>query len=362
MSAGATTAVVVDDSQFMRTTISEILEADGISVLAEAKDGDAGVDAVLEHEPDVVTMDVEMPGTNGIEAVERIMDRRATPILMLSAHTGEDADVTFEALDRGAVDFFEKPRGEVSVGLSHSEEQLIETVRSVAAATPTVATTTDAPDAPGQISTRRRSLPDRPTLVIGASTGGPTVVERLLSTLPDGVFRVLITQHMPESFTEGFAERLDRKSDYQVRQAEDGDRIVAGEALVAPGSHHMEVSGYHDGRLRIGLTDPSEGGVTPSIDVTMRSAADQIDDPLVGVILTGMGDDGSAGVTALDAANGSVLAQDEETSAVFGMPARAIETGAVDLVRPAGGLVEGVLEILDSKATVDTTEVSSEHD
>jgi two-component system chemotaxis response regulator CheB len=343
--SGTVTAVVVDDSGFMRATITDILESGGIRVVAEASDGAKSVAAVREHEPDVVTMDVEMPGMGGIEAVERIMAERPTPILMLSAHTGADSSVTFEALQRGAVDFFEKPRGEVSVGLSRSEGPLVDAVREVAAATPT-GPEGGRTEESSRTSTAVGALPERPTLVIGASTGGPNVVERTLAALPAPAFRVLVVQHMPASFTGGFADRLDERSDYDVSEAGNGDRIGRGEALVAPGDSHLEVTGYRSGRLRVGLTDDPEKSVQPAIDVTMTSAAERIEDSLVGAVLTGMGDDGSAGVKAIKRAGGHVVVQDEDSSAVFGMPKRAIETGSVDTVRPAPELAEGIVEVL----------------
>jgi two-component system chemotaxis response regulator CheB len=343
--SGMVTAVVVDDSQFMRTAITDILESGRITVAGEARDGAEALDAVRDHEPDVVTMDVEMPGMGGIEAVERIMAEQPTPILMLSAHTGEDAEVTFEALDRGAVDFFEKPSGEISMGLSRSEEQLIEAVHSVATATPTRSGAEDTRS--GDPDVAESTLPDRPTLIIGASTGGPNVVERTIAGLSTTDFRILVVQHMPGSFTGGFADRLDERSNYDAREAEDGDRIGPGEVLVAPGSCHMEVTGYRSGRLRVGLTDTPDLSVRPAIDVTMQSAAEHVADPLVGAVLTGMGNDGQAGVQAIKHAGGYVVAQDEVSSAVFGMPKRAIETGCVDAVLPARDLAEGIVDVLD---------------
>jgi two-component system chemotaxis response regulator CheB len=164
---------------------------------------------------------------------------------------------------------------------------------------------------------------------------------------------------MPDTFTGGFADRLDKRSAYSVSEAGDGDRIGAGDALVAPGDSHLEVTGYRRGRLRVGLTDAPDLSVRPAIDVTMRSAVEHVSDPLVGAILTGMGDDGTEGVKAIKRAGGRVVAQDEETSAVFGMPERAIETGCVDAVRPACALAEGVVTVFDADAAESKeTEVS----
>jgi two-component system chemotaxis response regulator CheB len=340
---------VADDSHFMRSVITDILEEGGIDVVGEARDGREAVDLVADLEPDVVTMDVEMPEMDGIEAVECIMAEHPTPVVMLSAHTDENADVTFEALDRGAVDFFTKPGGEVSMEMSRLEDQLVEMVASVAEAD---ATGSDrASTASG--GTRTGSYDEDTTLVVGSSTGGPKEVERLLSALPlEADLRVLVVQHMPEGFTGRFASRLDAHSDYDVREAGDGDRLGGGEVLVAPGDRHVVVSNYHSGRIRVELSDdPPINSVRPSVDVTMRSAATVVTDPLVGVVLTGMGEDGAAGITAIKDAGGHTIAQDEATSAVFGMPRRAIETGDVDDVLPAEGIPSGILET----ATANTT-------
>ncbi|ACV11126.1 response regulator receiver modulated CheB methylesterase [Halorhabdus utahensis DSM 12940] len=344
-------AVVADDSHFMRSVISDILEEGGIEVVTTARDGRAAITAVREHEPDVVTMDVEMPEMNGIEAAERIMAERPTPILMLSAHTDENADVTFEALEKGAVDFFTKPGGEVSMEMSRLKEQLVDMVLSVAE----VDVTTDAgrsePASASEPTIKPGSVVENPTLVIGSSTGGPTVVEQILSELPAAAdLRILVVQHMPTDFTGRFATRLNKRSEYTVREAGDGDRIGGGEALVAAGGRHMEVSNYRSGRLRVALTDDDPvNSVRPSVDVTMESAAAVIDDPLVGVILTGMGTDGAAGIRAIKAAGGTTLAQDEASSAVYGMPKRAVETGQVDAICPLDTLSDRILDAINAE-------------
>jgi len=371
MAVGSTPqAVVADDSHFMRSVISDILEESGIDVVAVAKNGREAVDAVVETDPDVVTMDVEMPEMNGIEATDRIMSTRPTPILMLSAHTDENADVTFQALEKGAVDFFRKPGGEVSMEMSRMQDQLVDVVESVAAVDPTdssdvasartagsgvdaggvgtdgaVGTETAGPDA----GTAATEYVDDPTVVIGSSTGGPTVVEQVLSDLPLAAdLRVLVVQHMPSGFTGRFAERLDARSEYSVREAADGDRIGGGEALIAAGDYHMKVTGYRRGRLRVGLTqDPPVNNVRPAVDVTMETAAERVTGPLAGVILTGMGEDGAAGVRAIHEAGGYTVAQDEATSAVFGMPKRAIETGCVDGVAPVNDVAAAILDAFE---------------
>ncbi|SFR43813.1 chemotaxis-specific protein-glutamate methyltransferase CheB [Halogeometricum limi] len=361
----------------MRTLIRTLLEDGDIDVVAEAADGAAAIDTVAEYSPDVVTMDIEMPEMNGIEAVEAIMDDHPTPVLMLSAHAEDDADVTFEALDKGAVDFVTKPGGEVTSSMPRVKRELVEKVRSAAAVdlSATRRTTTlgrremprstgtrtaersrsrsrresdertatdDASDSPADADT---PYPDLSTLVVGASTGGPNVVERVLSDLPAMAnLRVLVVQHMPEGFTRRFADRLDTRSAYDVREATDGERIGVGDARVAPGGSHLVTERDRNGRLSLKLTDTKPiHGVKPAIDLTMASAVETVDGPLVGALLTGMGRDGVDGMGRIHEAGGHTVAQDEDTSAIFGMPKRAIETGCVDAVSPADDIASHIL-------------------
>ncbi|WP_206731709.1 chemotaxis-specific protein-glutamate methyltransferase CheB [Halorubrum amylolyticum] len=351
--------VVVDDSPFMRGLISDLLTDAGVAVVGEAGDGAEALSVVAETRPDVVTMDVEMPGMGGLEAVERLMDETPTPVLMLSAHTAEGAEVTFEALERGAVDFFSKPGGEVSAGVSRESDRLVEAVRSVAGADLAAATRDrrerDAAGGGPSAAASGASTPsasaasadlDGPlTVVIGASTGGPNAVERVMSALPTADCRIVIVQHMPEAFTPRFADRLDEASAYDVREASDGARIGSGEALVARGGSHTRIDSYRSGRLRVNLDEDDSQSVTPAADVTMRSAAEVVDGPLVGVVLTGMGSDASEGIRAMADAGARTIAQSEDTCVIYGMPKRAVETGGVDEVCDlddvAGAIVGG---------------------
>ncbi|MFB6131732.1 MAG: chemotaxis-specific protein-glutamate methyltransferase CheB [Salinigranum sp.] len=340
----------------MRTLIRSLLEDAGVEVIDEARDGVEAIETVDERRPDVVTMDIEMPRKNGIEAVEGIMETCPTPVLMLSAHADEDAEVTFEALEKGAVDFVKKPGGEITSNMSKVSRELTEKVESAAAAdvtvtaanprTSAVAATSGA--SAGGPSAPRRTYPEGATVIVGASTGGPNVVEGFLSALPPAAnLRVLVIQHMPEGFTRRFAERLDRRSGYEVKEARDGERVGPGDVRVAPGGSHLLVSDDRGGRLRVELSDADPiHGVKPAIDPTMISAADSVRRPLAGVLLTGMGRDGVDGMRRIERAGGRTIAQDEETSAIFGMPRRAIEAGCVETVLPAGDVAEGVLEAI----------------
>ncbi len=371
--ASATRAVVVDDSHFMRTLIRTLLEDGGIEVVAEASDGDEAVDAVAAERPDVVTMDIEMPRADGIQAVEGIMRECPTPVLMLSAHAEEGAEVTFEALEKGAVDFVTKPGGEVSSEMTGVKHELVEKVRSVATADVSAAVSTgrsgsgggstgrgsadaDAGSGAGQsassadaaASTTGTAVPDGATVLVGASTGGPNVVEGVLGGFPAAAnLRVIVVQHMPDGFTGRFADRLDRRCPYRVREARDGERMGPGEVRIAPGGRHLSVTDDRAGRLRLELEDGDPvHGVKPAIDPAMTSAAANVDGPLAAVLLTGMGRDGVDGMGAVRRAGGRTVAQDENTSAIFGMPKRAIEAGAVHTVLPADRIAEGVLHEL----------------
>ncbi|MFC4543720.1 chemotaxis-specific protein-glutamate methyltransferase CheB [Halosolutus amylolyticus] len=400
-----TGVLVVDDSQFMRTVIGNALSDAGYDV-ETASNGAEAIDAVAEYDPDVVTMDVEMPELGGIEAVERIMATNPTLILMLSAYTESGTEATLDALERGAVEFLHKPdpSNPGSKNIAHLAEEVVETVDELAdadvsslalaraaaavhstssatdavsnrSATPAAGPVTESgtataspgagptpapgagadPDAAGEDEAIEPvSIDDEPdadpTIVIGASTGGPKIVERLFTRLPAALgATVLVVQHMPVGFTGRFADRLDSLSEYDVREASDGDRIGPGEAAVAPGDHHLEVARATDGSLVLRLDDgPRIHGVRPAIDVTMETAAEAVADPLCGVVLTGMGRDGAGGIEAISAAGGHTIAQDEATSPVFGIPCQAIETGCIDEVAPASEIVD---EIVDAFAT-----------
>lgn len=337
-------ALVVDDSSVMREILSQILESGGIDVVARASNGYEALEAIEAHDPDVATVDINMPKMGGLELIERVMDERPMPILVVSSQTERGADITFEALELGAVDYVTKPSGEVSVDIWSKDQEIIEQLETIARIDEERLLRSSEPTDADPSVDASGSFPNDPTLIIGASTGGPQVVERVLRELPrEAGLRILVVQHMTDHYTSRFAQRLDEVSEYNVREATDGDRIGPGDAVIAKGGYHLDVRGFTRGSVRVGLDDgPQRHNVRPAIDVTMETAAERVTGNLVGVVMTGMGADGAAGLSAIKAAGGKTIAQDEATSRIFGMPQRAIETGDVDMVLPEERIAEGI--------------------
>jgi len=322
--------LIVDDSMFMRAAIKKVLEAaPGIEVVGQGRDGREGVDKVLELQPDVVTMDFNMPQLNGAEAVREIMRNRPTPVIMFSAHTKEGARETFEALGAGAVDFVTKPAGEVSADLSSIAGELVQKVLAARGARPQAITPAKPPPSAGRMTWP----PSGPRVaIIAVSTGGPAALSRVIPALPANCpLALIVVQHMPAQFTSALAERLNGLSAVKVKEAADGDVPQQGLALIAPGDRHLEVGD----RGVIRLTDgPPVNGCRPAADVTMRSAATVFGHRAVGVVMTGMGKDGAAGMVAIKAVDGATVAQDEETSVIYGMPKAAADACRIDAVLP----------------------------
>ena len=341
-------AVVVDDSHFMRVQIANVLEAGGITVVDEARNGKEAVETVSSRQPDVVTMDVKMPGMDGIEAVERIMETEPTPILMLSRYTEDGAETTFEALEAGAIDFFRKPGGEVSTTLVQYADDLVEAVTLVAGADVSAPASQLAPEdeESPEAAEETRDPPTPSTVVIAASTGGPPEVQSILASLsPATACRVLVVQHMPENFTGRFAERLNTLCELDVREAEPQGTVSPGEVVIAKGGHHLDVLEDDGTTLQYDLTrEEPVHSVRPAADITFESAARVCSTPLVAVVLSGMGSDGTAGAEEIAAVGGTVIAQDPDTARIGAMPARAIEAGVVDAVVPTRKIVETVLD------------------
>jgi two-component system chemotaxis response regulator CheB len=343
--------VIVDDSAFMRTIIGRLLKDDpDFEVVGYAGDGAEGVTKVAELRPDVVTMDVEMPVMNGIEAVEAIMRATPTPVVMLSSMTLRGAAITIEALTKGAIDFVSKPSGGSAAELGSVAEELKDKLRRAARLSSTRLAAVRVPmpvpppsdrSAPGAAlgGLSRRS---RKVVAIGTSTGGPAALTQLIPRLPaDLPAGVLLVQHMPAGFTKALAQRLDAVSSLTVREAVAGELVQDGTALVAPGDFHMAVDG--SGHITLSQ-EPPVHSVRPSADVLLTSVARMYGRSAVGVVLTGMGHDGGAGATEVKRAGGRVLVQDEASSVVYGMAATVVEAGSADAVLPLTEMAERIVD------------------
>jgi two-component system chemotaxis response regulator CheB len=344
--------LVVEDSRFMRGVITHILGADpGIEVVGCAADGLEAVEAVAALAPDVVTMDVEMPRASGLWAVETIMAQLPTPILMLSAHTRPDSTAALRALELGAVDCIAKPSDSVDLGLETVAAEILRKVRMAARVRPV--RTARRPRGERVEPGRRAVAPPprdgrddwRPCIAVAASTGGPAALLALIPGLPrDLPASVVILQHMPAPYTAQLARELAARAALPVREVGDGERLARGVVHVCPGGHHLTVASGG----RVGLRRPAPGtGETPSADAAFASIARQAPGRALGVVLTGMGRDGAAGAHAIRASGGIVVAQDEASCVVYGMPQAAIERGAVDAVVPLDDLAAVLAAFVD---------------
>jgi len=323
--------LVVDDSAVVRNVFqAELAKDPQVLVVGAAPDPFVARDMLLEKEPDVVTLDVEMPRMDGITFLKKIMRYRPTPVIVVSSLTPKGGELAMEALASGACAVMCKPGAAYSVGDMTAE--LVETVKAVAAGGLRRLPPPEkvAPDA--QLTALARTT--NQVVAIGASTGGTVAVERILAALPANTPGIVITQHMPEQFTKFFAQRLKQQSRLDVREAQTGDSVVPGVALVAPGNKHMLLK-RSGARYVVEVKDgPRVNRHRPSVDVMFRSVARAAGRNAVGIILTGMGGDGAQGLLAMREAGARTLAQDEATCVVFGMPKVAIDLGAVDSVLP----------------------------
>jgi len=344
--------LVVDDSAFMRFTISKRLnEAPGMIVVGAARDGKEALDLIPTLNPDVITLDVEMPRLDGLSTLKEIMTRFPRPVVMLSSLTKDGAVETIQALTLGAVDFIAKPEFKANM-TSILDEVATKVMRASQAkvfSTPkaSVSTQPEPVRATANVPTktkRTRGLQKNDKIVIiGSSTGGPRALNAVVPLLPkDFQAAVLIIQHMPVGFTRSLAERLDAASNIAVKEAEPGDTLEVGRALLAPGGFHMTV----DAQGKIALNqNPTVHGVRPAVDVTMISAAQKYGANSVAVILTGMGNDGTNGAALVHSLGGYVIAEAEETCVVWGMPRSVYEAGVTDEVAPLNKIADSIIKV-----------------
>ena len=332
--------LVVDDSALMRKLIPQILEKDGsIQVVGTAMDGAFGLKKIEDLRPQVVTLDLEMPRMDGIETLREITKKFRIPVIVVSAHTTEGASATFKALAMGAFDFVAKPKDAASAHMEQIATELIAKIK--------VAAGTDVPRMQPEIHLTPRPVAKaplqkaRPTKVvaIGISTGGPNALQYLLSQLPgDFPGSIVVVQHMPEGFTEMFARRLDESCAIQVKEAQSGDMLLAGRALICPGNRHVRVRRMPLGDMAVLSDEPRVNGHRPSVDVLFRSLAQEFGINGLAVLMTGMGEDGADALGAVKTAGGLTVAQDEASCVVYGMPKAAIEKGFASRVVPLEAL------------------------
>lgn len=337
--------LVVDDSAFMRKVISDILSTDsGILVVGTARNGQDAIKKVEEYEPDVVTMDIEMPVMDGIEALRILMEKHPLPIVMISSLTQEGTEATIRALEWGAVDFIAKPSGPISLDIHKVKEKVITRVKAAAKAKPKWAAKSLPINRPNHLLSQSKapihpsSLNRIPHLItIGVSTGGPNALKSVLEVLPrDFPAAIFIVQHMPAKFTKSLSERLDSLSAITVVEAENGMHVKAGYAYIAPGNFHMEVAPSPGGNWRILLNQREPvAGHRPSVDVLFESVSKLKHPSKFVVILTGMGHDGTKGLDMMKK-TGCVeaIAEDESSCVIYGMPKSAILSGNVDRILP----------------------------
>lgn len=319
--------LVVDDSLLMQKVITDLLESDPqMSVIGTARNGEEALQKIPNLHPDVVTLDIEMPRMNGLTAVRKIMETNPVPVVMISALTQREALLTLKALEFGAVDYVPKPQGQISLNMETVKDELLTKIKTAASAN--LIRTQKEPET--QEDTKPITSSEK-IITLAASTGGPPALTYVLSRLPSNTPPILLVQHMPKGVTKLFAEGLNQICKFKVKEAEEGDFVQEGLALVAPGGFHMTVT--KDGRISLNQ-DPPVNYVRPAADVMMISTAEVYGAKNVGVILTGMGSDGAKGIKAIKEKGGTTIAQNQESCVVFGMPNVAIKTGCIDVIAP----------------------------
>jgi two-component system chemotaxis response regulator CheB len=338
--------LVADDSAFMRTALTRMIESDpGLRVAATAQTGTEALQKVLQLQPDVVTLDVEMPGMNGLETLRRIMQESPRPVIMVSSLTQEGAETTLEALSVGAFDYLPKQQSFASLDIVKIKDDLVEKIK---AAAETSRRRPARAAAKSPLAHPRIELHSPPSVVaIGTSTGGPKALQEILPMLPSDLpVGVLIVQHMPKGFTEPFARRLDNLCKISVREAKADDLIEAGVVYIAPAGMHMTAVRRRASQVTIQLSQIPEGMLhMPSVDVMMLSVAEAYQSLAMGVIMTGMGADGVQGMRAIASQGGYTLGQDEASCTVYGMPRSCAEVpGLLKRVVPLHQIPEQILQ------------------
>lgn len=340
--------LVIDDSALIRKLLTEIINGQAdMRVVGTAPDPLIAREMIRSLAPDVLTLDVEMPKMDGLDFLARLMRLRPMPVLMVSTLTERGSEATLRALELGAVDFVAKPKVGISSGMAEYAEEITAKIRAAAQAK--VRRTSILAAAPGFTADAvlpalaNRIASTEKLIVMGASTGGTEAIREVLIRMPPDCPGILIAQHMPEAFTRSFANRLDSLCRIRVKEAGNGERVLAGHAYVAPGHSHLLIKRSGANYVTELSQAPAVNRHRPSVDVLFRSAANHAGRNAVGVILTGMGKDGAVGMLEMKKAGSYNLAQNEETCVVFGMPKEAIATGAVDETVPLCELAQRIL-------------------
>ena len=347
-----TKVLVVDDSALMRRLLTDLIQQDpSLEVVGSAADPMAAIEKIRSLNPDVLTLDVEMPRMDGLTFLEKLMRSHPLPVVMVSSLTESGCDTTLKALELGAVDFVTKPKLDLEAGTRELGHDILEKVRAAARARiRSRGNERNRPVAPAK-AVRSTGLDlTHKVIAIGASTGGTEALREVLTALPADAPGVVVVQHMPEKFTRSFAARLDSLSALKVVEAQDGQRVLPGHAFIAPGNLHMKVvrSGAET-RVRVGMSPPVNHH-RPSVDVLFDSCARHLGANAVGVILTGMGSDGARGMLSMRDAGARTVAQDEASCVVYGMPKEAFEMGAAEEVQPLDRIPDAILRLLSERS------------
>jgi two-component system chemotaxis response regulator CheB len=356
--------LVADDSAFMRTALRRMLESDpDIKVVAMAQDGRSAVELCAKHDPDVITLDLEMPVLNGLQALQRIMQDHPRPVIMVSSLTTEGAETTLEAFSLGAFDCIPKPMSHASLDIIQVREDLVAKVKAAFISRDRYAVTASVP-APKRapIAARLSVEPlqltsTMPIVCLGCSTGGPAALQQILPALPgDLPAAVIIVQHMPVGFTGPFARRLNSLCDLRIEEAKADQVLEPGCVLIAPAGFHLTFSRKTHSKYAICLSNARNGLLhMPSVDVMMKSAAEVFEGPTIGVILTGMGADGAEGMKALHARGALTVGQDERTCVVYGMPRACAEMGILNKSVPLDQVAAEIVRAVPKVTALGTT-------
>ncbi len=336
--------LVVDDSALMRRLLVEFLTSDpDIEVVGAAPDPFVARDKIKQLQPDVLTLDVEMPRMDGLTFLENLMRLHPMPVVMVSSLTERGAETTLQALELGAVDFVTKPKIDLEAGIRQYADELIAKIKSAAKARVRGINTLGVAAAKPRPPPRKLLRTTERLIAIGASTGGTEAIKDVLTGMPADAPAIVIAQHIPAAFSGPFAQRMDRSCAMRVCEAQDGQQIVPGHAYIAPGDWHLRV--VRDGARYVCRLDQAApvNRHRPSVDVLLRSVAENAGVNAVGAILTGMGDDGARGLLEMRNAGAHVLAQDEASSVVWGMPGAAVKLGAAELVLPLDHIASQLL-------------------